>query len=66
MTLQEAFKMDTATFHKACKETEENTAPLKPINAGTKTFEESVKSFSSFNSTDESILALHKTGQSCP
>jgi len=66
MTLQDAVKMDTKAFHKACKDAEANAGTLGPINAGTKTFEASIKSFSSFKSTPESILAIHNTGKSCP
>ena len=66
MTLNEALKMDIATFQKACKEADAATDPLGPINAGTKTFEAAVKSFNAFKSTPESILAIHKAGQACP
>jgi len=66
MTLQDAVKMDTNAFHKACKDAEANAGALGPINTGAKTFEASIKSFSSFKSTPESILAIHNTGKSCP
>ena len=64
MTLNEALKMDTIAFQEACKAAD--TDSFEPINAGTKTFETAVKSFNSFKSTPESILAIHKTGQACP
>ncbi|MCL2230249.1 MAG: hypothetical protein FWC01_04080 [Treponema sp.] len=66
MTLIEVMKMDTAAFQEACKAAEIGITPLGPINSGTKTFEAAVKSFNTFESTPESILAIHKTGQACP
>jgi hypothetical protein len=66
MTLQEALNMDAKSFHKACRDAEAKTGPLGPINAGTQTFEASIKSFSSFKSTPKSILAIHNTGKACP
>ena len=65
MTLQEVLSMDAATFQKACNAAT-NTDDLAPINAGARNFEDALKSFENFESTSESILAIHEAGRSCP
>ncbi|MCL1932078.1 MAG: hypothetical protein FWF55_09700 [Treponema sp.] len=65
MTLQEACKLDAAGFQKACQDTESGMNNMDPINAGT-ALDEAVKSFGAFESTPQSILAVHNVGKSCP
>jgi hypothetical protein len=66
MTLQEILSMDVASFQKACKDVSVNMSDPDPINTGEKSFEDALKSFDAFESTPESILAIHEAGRSCP
>jgi len=65
MTLQEADAMDTEMFHSACKAAGTGTDDLASINEGVE-LDAAINNFDAFVSTPESILAIHKTGQSCP
>jgi hypothetical protein len=65
MTLQEVVKLDAAGFQRACQAKEANMNDPKPINAGI-TLGEAVKSFEAFESTPQSILAIHNAGKMCP
>jgi len=65
MTLQEACEMDTTGFQKACQSTEIGMNNMEPINTGI-AFDEAVKSFDAFESTPQSIMAVHNAGKLCP
>jgi hypothetical protein len=65
MTLQEACKMDAAGFQRACQANEAGMNDPKPINTGI-SLDEAVRNFGAFESTPQSILAIHNAGKLCP
>jgi len=65
MTLQEACEMDAVGFQRACQANEAGMNDPEPINAGI-SLDEAVRSFDAFESTPQSILAIHNAGKLCP
>jgi len=54
--------MDAVGFQRACQANEVDMNDPEPINAGI-SLDEAVRSFDAFESTPQSIIAIHNTGK---
>jgi hypothetical protein len=66
MTLQEVLDMDPKQFNDACEAASVDFSGFKSINTDTETFAEAIEGFINFNSTPETIKAIHAAGRSLP
>jgi hypothetical protein len=66
MTLQEALQMTSIQFEEACKAARVDYSAYEPINTDTETMEQAIDGFSCFESTSESVKAIHEAGRMIP